>query len=78
MKRTQDKIKQKDKQESYKTVAQFKYFGTTLTNQNYIYEEITSRLNSRNACYHLVQNLLSSSFLPRSTNTKYTNYDFAN
>jgi len=28
------------------------YFGTTLTNQNSIAEEIKSRLKSGNACYH--------------------------
>jgi len=30
---------------------EFKYLGTTLTNQNSIAEEIKSRLNSGNACY---------------------------
>jgi hypothetical protein len=32
----------------------------TLTNQNNIHDEIKSRLNSGNACYHSVQNLLPS------------------
>jgi hypothetical protein len=32
----------------------FKYFGTTLTNQNDIHDEIKSGLNSENACYHSV------------------------
>jgi len=41
-------------------VEEFKYLGTTLTIQNSIQEEIKSRLRSRNACYHSVQNLLSS------------------
>jgi hypothetical protein len=47
-------------------VSQFKYLGTTVTNQNLIQEEIKRRLNSGNACYHLVQNLLSSRLLSRN------------
>jgi hypothetical protein len=35
----------------------------TETNQNFIQDEIKRRLNSGNACYHLVQNLLSSCLL---------------
>ena len=50
----------------------FKYLGTTLTNQNSIPEEIKSRLRSGNACYHSVQNLLSSRLL--SKNLKFTIY----
>ena len=38
----------------------------TLTNQNSIQEEIKSRLKSGNACYHSVQNLLSSNLLPQN------------
>jgi hypothetical protein len=49
-------------------VKEFKYLGTTLTNQNSIQEEIKSRLKSGNACYLSVQNLLSSCLL--STNLK--------
>ena len=44
------------------SVEEFKYLGTTLTNQNSIQEEIKSRLKLGNACYYSVQNLLSSSF----------------
>jgi hypothetical protein len=39
-------------------VAHFRYFGTTVTNQNLIQEEIKRRLHSGNACYYSVQNLL--------------------
>jgi len=37
-----------------------------VTNQNSIAEEIKSRLRSGNACYHLVQNLLSSRLLSKN------------
>jgi len=44
--------------------------GTTLTNQNSIAEEIKTRLRSGNACYHLVQNLLSSRLLSKKLKIK--------
>ena len=44
--------------------------GKTLGNQNYIQEEIKSRLKSGNACYHSVQNLLSSSLLSKNIKIK--------
>jgi len=40
--------------------------GTTLTKQNSIQEEIESKLKSRNACNHSVQNLLSASLLSKN------------
>ena len=48
----------------------FKYLGTTITNENSVHEEIKSRLKSGSACYHSVQNLLSSSLIPKSVNIK--------
>jgi hypothetical protein len=48
---------------SCERVEEFKYLGTSLSNQNSILDELKSRLNSRNACYYSVQNLLSSSLL---------------
>jgi hypothetical protein len=57
---------------SFEMVEQFKYLGTTLMNQNSVQEEIKSRLKSGNACYHSVQDLLSSSLL--SKNTKFNIY----
>jgi len=50
----------------FEMVEEFKYLGTTLTDQNYIQEEIQGKLKSGNACYHLVQNLLSSSLLSKN------------
>jgi len=55
---------------AFERVEEFKYMGTTLTNQNYIQEEIKSRLKSGNACYHSVQNLLSSSLLFKNLKIK--------
>jgi hypothetical protein len=49
---------------------QFRYLGTTLTNRNSIQEEIKSSSKSGNACYHSVQDLLSSSLPSKNTKTK--------
>jgi hypothetical protein len=42
----------------------------TITDQNSIQEEIKSRLKSGNACYHSVQNLLSSRLLSKNLKIK--------
>jgi len=55
---------------TFERVEEFKYLETTLTNQNSIAKEIKSRLKSGNACYHAVQNLLSSRSLARNLKIK--------
>ena len=49
---------------------EYKYLGTNLTNQNFIAEEIKSRLRSGSACYHSVQNLLFSRLLSKNLKIK--------
>jgi hypothetical protein len=51
---------------SFENLSQFKYFATTVSNQNLIQEEIKRRLNSGNACYYSVQNLLSFRLLSKN------------
>ena len=48
----------------------FNYLGTTLTNENFIQEEIKMRLKSGIADYHSVQNILSSSLLFKNIKIK--------
>jgi hypothetical protein len=51
-------------------VSQFKHFGLTVINHNLIQEEIKRRLNAGNACYHSVQNLLSSRLLSKNVKVR--------
>jgi hypothetical protein len=51
---------------SFENLLQFRYLEMTITDQNLIQEEIKRRLNSGNACYHSVQNLLSSRLLSKN------------
>jgi hypothetical protein len=51
----------------FENVTQFKYLGTTVTNKNLI---IKRRLNSGNACYHSVQNLLSPRLLSKNVKAR--------
>jgi hypothetical protein len=46
------------------------YLGMTVTNQNLIQVEIKMRLNSINACYHSVQNLLSTRLLSKNVKVR--------
>jgi hypothetical protein len=51
-------------------VAQLKYLGMTVTDQNLIQEEVERRLNLSNACYHSVLDLLHSCILSKNINIK--------
>ena len=54
-----------------KRVEEFRYLGMMLTDKNSVQEEIKSRLKLGNACYHSVQNLLSSRLLSKNLKIKY-------
>ncbi len=55
---------------SIERVEEFKYLGTKFKNQYSIQKEIKSRLKLVNACYHSVQNILSSSLLTKNLKIK--------
>jgi hypothetical protein len=50
----------------FENVAQFRYLGSKITNQNLMQEEIKRRLNSGSVCYHSVQKLSSSRLLSKN------------
>jgi hypothetical protein len=53
----------KTENRSFKNLSQFKYLGMAVISQNLIEEKIETKFNSRNACYHSVQNLSCSRML---------------
>jgi hypothetical protein len=50
--KVEQKLGVKIANKSFEDVENFTYLGTTLTDQNCMYKEIKSRLNSGIACYH--------------------------
>ena len=50
--------------QSFESLEQFRFWRKTLTNQNFVHEEIKSTLKSWSACV-LMQNLWPSSFLSK-------------
>jgi hypothetical protein len=55
---------------SFERVEEFKYLEKILAIQNSIQEEMKIRLDSGNACYHSVQNLLASGFQSKKIKIK--------
>ena len=62
---SRDQNARQNNSKSFERAEQLKYLGTALTNQNFIQEEIKSRLKKGNVCYHSLQHLLSSSLLSK-------------
>ena len=62
---------------SFERVKQFRYLGTTLTNQSSNCEEIKGRLESGNAYDHSVQNLVFQFAIPQFKNQDVENSNFA-
>jgi hypothetical protein len=58
---------------SFENVSQFKYFGTTATNRNFIEKKIMKRLNYVNASYHSAEKLLSTYLLSKNLKTLINN-----
>jgi hypothetical protein len=57
----------------FENATQFKYLGMAIKNQNLI-QEGNKIFNSGNACYHSVQNLLSSHMLSKTINNENISY----
>jgi len=55
---------------AFERVEHFIYFGTYQMHQNSLHEEIKCSLQSGNACYYAVLNLLSSSLLSNNIRVK--------
>jgi hypothetical protein len=55
---------------SFENAAKLIYSGKTGSNQKLIHDEIKSRFNSVNVCYHAVQNVMSSRLLPKNIKIK--------
>jgi hypothetical protein len=51
---------------------QFQRLGKTPTNPNSVWEELKSRLESWNACYLSVQEIVSSNSLSKYVHIRYT------
>jgi len=58
-------LNMKSDNSSFERAEQFKCLSTALTAHSSVQEEIKSNLKSGNSCYHSVQNVLSSSLLPK-------------
>ena len=56
---------------------EFKYLGTTLTDQNSIQEEIKNILKLENACYHSVQSVVLQVAIQKLKDQDIYNYNFA-
>jgi hypothetical protein len=55
---------------AFENVPQFKYLGMTVTSKNLVWEESKRRLNTGNACYHSVQNLVYSCLLSKNVEVR--------